>query len=100
MGSPDTRFLEIPEDMVIFKITELSKEASQPWLPAEGFGCKQRYTLPEIPEYRACSAKPAGPSWSAPGRTMKELHVARSLRESLLQVQVWKYPGESQAWHQ
>lgn len=55
MGSPDMRFLEIPEDMVIFKITELNKEASQPWLPAEGFGCKQRYTLPEIPEYRLLS---------------------------------------------
>ena len=51
MGSPDACFLEIPQDMVIFKITELTKEASQSWLQAEGFGCKQRYTLTAIPEY-------------------------------------------------
>ena len=36
MGSLDVCFLEIPEDMVIFKVTELSKEASQPWLQIEG----------------------------------------------------------------
>ena len=84
MGSLDARFLEIPEDMEIIKVIELSKEASQPWLQTEGFGCKQRYTFPEIPEYMACSAQPAGPVWFASGGTMKELHVARSLRESLL----------------
>lgn len=96
MGSLDARFLEIPEDIVILKIIELSKEASQPWLQTEGFGCKQRYTFPEIPEYMARSAQPAGALRFAPGGTMKELHVARRLRESLVSTGLeipWREPG-------
>lgn len=100
MGAPGTYFLTLRDPGLRCGLRRCGAEQGGLLASAEVLGCKQRCALRDSRTHSCFSARPEGPFCPALGGTVKEPCVAKSLRESCFQVQVWKCltprPGNSE----